>query len=101
MTEIFDDGFLDRLFDLVEETRTFQDDSLNFSVVKLIVSIPDSAHKTELTSTFLGCAERTVHGCGLTLKQESCRTQASCGARIAESRAAHSHATSELQSNIR
>ncbi len=39
LAEIFDDRFLDHLFDLVEQTSLLQDESLNYSVIKLIVSI--------------------------------------------------------------
>ena len=38
MTGIFDDKFIDYLFDLVEQTRGMQDETLNYSVIKLIVS---------------------------------------------------------------
>jgi hypothetical protein len=37
---IFDDSFLDYLFDLVEQTRNMHDEIFNYSVIKLIVSIP-------------------------------------------------------------
>ncbi|KAG9226907.1 hypothetical protein CCMSSC00406_0003420 [Pleurotus cornucopiae] len=36
---IFDDAFIDYLFDLVEQTRDMSDDSFNYSVIKLIVSL--------------------------------------------------------------
>ncbi|TFK52944.1 hypothetical protein OE88DRAFT_1733924 [Heliocybe sulcata] len=36
---VFDDSFIDRLFDLVEETRTMQDETFNYSVIKLIVAL--------------------------------------------------------------
>lgn len=36
---MFDDPFVERLFDLVELTRNVDDESLNYSVIKLIVSI--------------------------------------------------------------
>ena len=35
---IFDDDFIDYLFDLVEQTRYMQDETFNYSVIKLIVS---------------------------------------------------------------
>lgn len=35
--EIFSDSFIDFLFDLVEQTRHMQDDTFNYSVIKLIV----------------------------------------------------------------
>ena len=37
--EIFDEAFVDYLFDLVEQTRDMHDDTFNYSVIKLIVSI--------------------------------------------------------------
>ncbi|KLO18938.1 hypothetical protein SCHPADRAFT_844224 [Schizopora paradoxa] len=37
--KIFDDKFLDHLFDLVEQTSHLQDESLNYSVIKLIVAL--------------------------------------------------------------
>ena len=37
--EIFDDAFIDYLFDLVEQTRYMHDDTFNYSVIRLIVSI--------------------------------------------------------------
>lgn len=36
---IFDDSFIDHLFDLVEQTRGMQDETFNYSVIKLIVSL--------------------------------------------------------------
>ncbi|TFK29466.1 hypothetical protein FA15DRAFT_582172 [Coprinopsis marcescibilis] len=36
---IFDDAFVDYLFDLVEQTRYMQDDAFNYSVIKLIVAL--------------------------------------------------------------
>ncbi|KDQ56797.1 hypothetical protein JAAARDRAFT_36278 [Jaapia argillacea MUCL 33604] len=36
---IFDDAFIDRLFDLVEETRNLRDETFNYSVIKLIVAL--------------------------------------------------------------
>ena len=39
MLEVFDDVFIDYLFDLVEQTRYMHDDTFNYSVIKLIVSI--------------------------------------------------------------
>jgi len=37
--KLFDDRFLDHLFDLVEQTSLLQDESLNYSVIKLIVAL--------------------------------------------------------------
>ena len=38
-TEAFDDNFLDKLFDLVEQTRSMHDETFNYSVIKLIVCL--------------------------------------------------------------
>ncbi|KAJ2919761.1 hypothetical protein MD484_g678, partial [Candolleomyces efflorescens] len=37
--KIFDDDFIDYLFDLVEQTRYMQDETFNYSVIKLIVGL--------------------------------------------------------------
>ena len=37
---MFDDSFVDYLFDLVEQTRDMQDETFNYSVIKLIVRDP-------------------------------------------------------------
>lgn len=34
---MFDDSFVDHLFELVEQTRGMQDETFNYSVIKLIV----------------------------------------------------------------
>lgn len=34
---MFDDSFIDYLFDLVEQTRDIQDETFNYSIIKLIV----------------------------------------------------------------
>ncbi|KAI0788074.1 hypothetical protein C8Q74DRAFT_1196509 [Fomes fomentarius] len=36
---MFDDSFIDYLFDLVEQTRDIQDETFNYSVIKLIVAL--------------------------------------------------------------
>lgn len=36
---MFGDRFLDKLFDLVEQTRLMQDETFNYSVIKLIVRV--------------------------------------------------------------
>ncbi|EJD01900.1 uncharacterized protein FOMMEDRAFT_147075 [Fomitiporia mediterranea MF3/22] len=36
---VFDDAFIDFLFDLVEQTRHMQDEALNYSLIKLIVAL--------------------------------------------------------------
>lgn len=38
-TEVFGDHFLDKLFDLVEQTRGMHDETFNYSVIKLIVRL--------------------------------------------------------------
>lgn len=35
----FNDNFIDQLFDLIEQTRNMQDDTFNYSVIKLIVRV--------------------------------------------------------------
>ncbi|KAF8646745.1 hypothetical protein AX16_007072 [Volvariella volvacea WC 439] len=37
--KIFEDSFVDYLFELVEQTRQMQDDTFNYSVIKLIVAL--------------------------------------------------------------
>ncbi|KAI0329754.1 hypothetical protein GY45DRAFT_1279051 [Cubamyces sp. BRFM 1775] len=37
--KLFDDSFIDYLFDLVEQTRNVQDETFNYSVIKLIVAL--------------------------------------------------------------
>ncbi|KDR77158.1 hypothetical protein GALMADRAFT_225296 [Galerina marginata CBS 339.88] len=37
--KIFDDSFLDYLFDLVEQTKYMHDDTFNYSVIKLIIAM--------------------------------------------------------------
>ena len=37
--KVFNDIFIDRLFELVEVTRDMQDETLNYCLIKLIVSI--------------------------------------------------------------
>ncbi|KAK7449214.1 pre-rRNA processing [Stygiomarasmius scandens] len=37
--KVFDDSFIDYLFDLVEQTRHMQDETFNYSVIKLIVAL--------------------------------------------------------------
>lgn len=38
MLGMFNDDFIDHLFDLVEQTRGMHDETFNYSVIKLIVS---------------------------------------------------------------
>jgi len=38
-SEIFTNSFIEHLFELVEQTRHMQDETLNYSVIKLIVGI--------------------------------------------------------------
>lgn len=37
---VFSDAFVDHLFELVEQTREMEDETFNYSVIKLIVSLP-------------------------------------------------------------
>lgn len=37
---MFNDDFIDHLFDLVEQTREMHDETFNYSVIKLIVGFP-------------------------------------------------------------
>ena len=41
---MFDDGFIGYLFDLVEQTREIQDETFNYSIIKLIVRLAFDAH---------------------------------------------------------
>ena len=41
---MFDDGFIGYMFDLVEQTREIQDETFNYSIIKLIVRLPFDAH---------------------------------------------------------
>ena len=38
MSGVFDDLFIEYLFDLVEQTRDNPDDTFNYAIIKLIVS---------------------------------------------------------------
>jgi hypothetical protein len=64
---MFNDDFIDHLFDLVEQTRGMYDETFNYSVIKLIVRalrlfqfimLIEHVHWNEL-----GIAQRTIHGC--------------------------------------
>lgn len=37
---VFDNSFIEYLFELVEQTRYMHDETFNYSVIKLIVSLP-------------------------------------------------------------
>ena len=59
---IFDDNFIDYLFDLVEQTRHMQDETLNYSLIKLIVR-PTADLSASLSNVRpLGRIERAIHG---------------------------------------
>ncbi|KAK7019963.1 DUF2013 domain-containing protein [Favolaschia claudopus] len=47
---IFDDNFIDYLFDLVEQTRHMQDETFNYSVIKLIVALNEQFMVSSLSS---------------------------------------------------
>ncbi|PPR03362.1 hypothetical protein CVT24_012487 [Panaeolus cyanescens] len=61
--KIFDESFIDYLFDLVEQTRDMQDETFNYSVIKLIISLNEQFMVAELedskTQTSLGRLETT------------------------------------------
>lgn len=64
--EIFDDAFIDCLFELVEQTRNMEDETFNYSVIKLIVRFflhcvitSWGSSKVVLAIDF---AQRTIHG---------------------------------------
>ncbi|KXN89720.1 Protein dip1 [Leucoagaricus sp. SymC.cos] len=48
---VFDDDFIDHLFDLVEHTRNMQDDTFNYSVIKLIVSLNEQFMVASLSTS--------------------------------------------------
>jgi len=54
----FDDQFIDHLFEMVETTRDYQDERLNYAVIRLIVSNPDDSGAKLIT----GRAERAIYG---------------------------------------
>ncbi len=60
-TEVFDDSFLDKLFDLVEQTRSMQDETFNYSVIKLIVRVLFFLVLVALKVT-VDLTERAIHG---------------------------------------
>jgi len=51
---IFDDSFIDYLFDLVEQTRNMQDETFNYSVIKLIVSLNEQFMVASLNNNVAG-----------------------------------------------
>ncbi|TFK85914.1 hypothetical protein K466DRAFT_600765 [Polyporus arcularius HHB13444] len=62
---LFDDGFIDYLFDLVEQTRDMQDESFNYSVIKLIVALNEqfmvaSLHPNTPQPSAIGFAQQQV-----------------------------------------
>ena len=68
---VFDDHFIDHLFELVETTRDHQDERLNYAVIRLIVSL--LSHKQGQASAYRllqhpllvltpDRAQRTIHG---------------------------------------
>ncbi|KAN0125273.1 Protein of unknown function (DUF2013) domain containing protein [Lactarius tabidus] len=48
--KVFDDNFLDKLFDLVEQTRSMHDETFNYSVIKLIISLNEQFMVAELAA---------------------------------------------------
>lgn len=58
---MFKDSFVDYLFDLVEQTRDLEDETFNYSVIKLIVS-SKSSPILALLKVLAGFPERTIYG---------------------------------------
>jgi len=52
---------VDYLFDLVEQTRDMEDETFNYSVIKLIVSSHILSYLV-LSKVLAGCPERTIYG---------------------------------------
>lgn len=48
--KVFNDSFLDKLFDLVEQTRSMHDEKFNYSVIKLIISLNEQFMVAELAA---------------------------------------------------
>ncbi|KAI0252757.1 hypothetical protein BJV78DRAFT_1281353 [Lactifluus subvellereus] len=48
--KVFNDTFLDKLFDLVEQTRSMQDETFNYSVIKLIIALNEQFMVAEFTA---------------------------------------------------
>lgn len=51
---IFNNAFIDRLFDLVEETRDKEDDTFNYSLIKLIVALNEQFMVASMPQQHLG-----------------------------------------------
>ncbi|KAJ7216404.1 hypothetical protein GGX14DRAFT_604625 [Mycena pura] len=51
---VFDDAFIDYLFDLVEQTRQLHDDTFNYSVIKLIVALNEQFMVASLSNGTTG-----------------------------------------------
>ncbi|THH14440.1 hypothetical protein EW146_g5899 [Bondarzewia mesenterica] len=58
--KIFDDEFIDRLFDLVEQTRNMQDESFNYSVIKLIVALNEQFMVASIKGPITDVAHKEV-----------------------------------------
>lgn len=58
---MFKDSFVDYLFDLVEQTRDMEDETFNYSVIKLIVSLQISPILAFLR-VLAGSPERAIYG---------------------------------------
>lgn len=48
--KVFDDSFLDKSFDLVEQSRSMHDETFNYSVIKLIISLNEQFMVAELAA---------------------------------------------------
>lgn len=62
--EKFSEDFINYLFELVEETRSNPDETLNYTLIKLIVGMTSLQLQMlpDLRPFLIGRAKRTVHG---------------------------------------
>ena len=58
----FDDASIDHLFEMVETTRDNQDETLNYAVIRLIVSVKSKGNLTP------GGTKRAIHGINASLE---------------------------------
>lgn len=69
MLNVFNDAFIDRLFELVEVTRDVQDETANYCLIKLIVRPDLFGVSSSSLIVYLGRVERAIHGCYPSAKQ--------------------------------
>ena len=58
---MFKDSFVDYLFDLVEQTRDMEDETFNYSVIKLIVGLQIPPFLA-LLKVLAGSPQRAIYG---------------------------------------